>query len=65
MTASSTGNNEQNSVTEFLTDDVDLMARFDITKESVQIYHYRDWRYSNLNDALAQARRDAVQSTTE
>lgn len=36
----------------------DLMARFGTTKVPVYRYHYRDWRYSNLDDALAQARRD-------
>lgn len=38
--------------------EVELMARFGITKVPTYRYHYRDWRYSNFGDALAQARRD-------
>ena len=47
------------------TDDIELIARFGITKVPTHIYHYREWRYSNLSDALEQARRDAAQSVTE
>jgi len=39
-------------------DETELMARYGITKVPVYRYHYRDWRYSTLNDALAQAKRD-------
>lgn len=35
------------------------MARYGITREPADRFHYREWRYSNLGDALAQARRDA------
>jgi hypothetical protein len=42
------------------TDEAELMAHFGITKVPAYRYHYRDWRYSNLEDALAQARRDAA-----
>jgi hypothetical protein len=52
-------------MTETLTDELELMARHGITKEPVYIYRYRDWRYSNLNDALAQAKRDAAPTVTE
>ena len=39
-------------------DETELMARYGITEVPVYRYHYRDWRYSTLNDALAQAKRD-------
>lgn len=52
-------------MTESLTDEVELMSRFSITKVPIHIYHYREWRYSNLNDAVAQARRDTAQSIAE
>lgn len=52
-------------MTESLSDEVELMSRFGITKVPIHIYHYREWRYSNLNDALAQAMRDAAQSVTK
>lgn len=51
-------------MTESLTNEVELMARFGITKVPIHVYHYREWRYSNLNDALAQARRDAAPTAT-
>ncbi len=40
------------------TNETELMARYGITKVPTYRYHYRDWRYSTLHDALAQARRD-------
>ena len=42
------------------TDEAELMARFGITKVPTYRYHYRDWRYSNIDDAVAQAKRDAA-----
>ena len=39
-------------------DETELMARYGIIKVPAYRYHYRDWQYSTLNDALAQARRD-------
>ncbi len=39
-------------------EETELMARYGIIKVPAYRYHYRDWRYSTLNDALAQARRD-------
>lgn len=39
------------------------MARFGIVKVPADHYLYRDWRYSKLDDALAQARRDAADKT--
>lgn len=43
-------------------DQAELMARFGITKVPAYRYHYREWRYSNLDDALAQAKRDVATS---
>jgi len=39
----------------------ELMNRFGITKVPKVSYHYKAWRYSNLEDALAQATRDLEQ----
>jgi hypothetical protein len=39
------------------TNETELMARYGITKVPTFRYHYRDWQYSTLNDALAQATR--------
>lgn len=39
-------------------DETELMARYGIIKVPAYRYHYRDWRYSTLDDALAQAKRD-------
>jgi len=41
-------------------DDPELMARFGITRVPAYQYHYKDWRYSNLADAVAQAKRDGA-----
>ena len=41
-------------------DDAELMACFGILKEPTYRYRYRDWQYSNLTDALAQAKRDVA-----
>ena len=38
--------------------EAEAMARHGIIKVPAYRYHYRDWRYSTLNDALAQAKRD-------
>lgn len=43
-------------------DEAEVMAGFGITKVPADRYHYREWRYSNLEDALAQARRDITPS---
>lgn len=43
-------------------DEAEMMSRFGITKIPADRYHYREWRYSSLDDALAQARRDAAKS---
>lgn len=37
---------------------IELMARHGITRVPADQYHYKAFRYSNLGDALAQARRD-------
>ena len=39
-------------------DETELMARYGIIKVPAFRYHYRDWRYSTLDDAVAQAKRD-------
>src|SRR3546814_6679932 len=46
-------------------EEVELLERFGITKAPAYQYHYRDWRYSNLDDDVAQARRDAAASCTD
>ena len=33
------------------------MAKFGITRSTVDYFHYRDFKYTNVNDALAQAKR--------
>ena len=43
-------------------DDAEMLARFGITKVPAHQYHYREWRYSNLDDAIAQAKRDSANS---
>jgi hypothetical protein len=45
------------------TDEAAILARFGILKEPSYRFHYRDWRYSNVEDALAQAGRDAASAT--
>lgn len=37
-----------------------LMSQHGITRVPADRYHYKEWRYSNLADAVAQARRDAA-----
>lgn len=34
------------------------MAHYGITRVPADQYHYKDYRYSKLSDAIAQARRD-------
>lgn len=41
-------------------DEAELLTRFGITKVQGYRYHYREWRYSNLDDAVAQAKRDSA-----
>ena len=38
----------------------EIMARFGITRVPAHQFHYKSWRYSNLGDAVAQARRDIL-----
>lgn len=45
-------------------DEAELMDRFGILKVPTYRYCYRDWRYSNLDDALAQAGRDLASANT-
>jgi hypothetical protein len=35
------------------------MHRYGITRVPADIFHYREYRYARLADALAQAKRDA------
>lgn len=35
------------------------MARYGITRVLADMFHYRDYRYAKLSDAVAQAKRDA------
>jgi hypothetical protein len=41
-------------------DEAEMLAQFGITKVPAYQYHYREWRYSNLDDAIAQAKRDGA-----
>ena len=34
------------------------MARYGITRVPIDYFHYKSYRYTNLNDAIAQAKRD-------
>jgi hypothetical protein len=40
-----------------------LMAQYGITRVRADTFHLGEWRYSNLRDAIAQARRVAATST--
>jgi hypothetical protein len=41
------------------TEDIDkLMAGYGISRVPVDQFHYKSYRYSNLRDAIAQARRE-------
>jgi hypothetical protein len=42
----------------------DMMLRLGITEVSVPNFLYGDFRYTNLNDALAQAERDKASGIT-
>lgn len=37
----------------------ELMARYEITRVPAYQFHYKNYRYSRLTDAIAQAKRDA------
>lgn len=41
------------------------MARYAITRVPADMFHYREYRYSRLCDALAQAKRDANAASGE
>lgn len=41
-------------------DETELLSRYGIVKVTSFRYHYGQWRYSSLAEAVAQARRDAV-----
>ena len=38
------------------------MAKYGITHSAVNYFHYKDFKYTNLNDALAQAKRSKEKS---
>ena len=40
----------------------ELMARYGITRVPADQFHYKDYRYSRLSDAIAHAKRDAPPS---
>jgi hypothetical protein len=40
-----------------------LMAQYGITRVRADSFHLGEWRYSNLRDAIAQARRIAAAGT--
>jgi len=41
-----------------------LMAQYGITRVRADKFHFGEWRYSNLRDAIAQARRAAAATPT-
>jgi len=43
-------------------DAADQMVRYGITRVPAHQYRYKDYRYSKLSDAIAQARRDQQSS---
>jgi hypothetical protein len=45
--------------------DADEMAKYGITRVSVNYFHYGDFRYTNLADAIAQAKRQQPASPSE
>ena len=38
------------------------MAKYGITRVPADFFHYRQYRYTNLKDAIAQAKRDQQQA---
>lgn len=41
----------------------DEMAKYGITRVSVDQYHYKQYRYTHLNEAIAQAERELAASS--
>lgn len=41
----------------------DEMARYGITRRSVDYFHYKEFRYTNVQDALAQAKREGAETS--
>jgi hypothetical protein len=52
---------EDNSKAETNSDDE--MAKYGITRVSIDQYHYKQYRYSHLNEAIAQAERELAASS--
>ena len=46
-------------------DEAEILAHFGITKVPAYQYHYRDWRYSKLDDAIVQAKRDKTRDANQ
>lgn len=44
------------------TDDAAEMTRLGITNLPIDRFHYKDYKYTNLGDAIAQAKRDGGNS---
>jgi hypothetical protein len=42
--------------------EAELMAQYGIARVPADHYHYKDYRYSRLSDAIAQAKRDTPRS---
>ena len=42
-------------------EDAEKMAKYGITRVPVDYFHYGDFRYTNLKDAIAQAKRQQRQ----
>jgi hypothetical protein len=42
------------------TNEEDAMAKLGITRVPIDYFHYRQYRYTNLKDAIAQAERDRL-----
>ena len=47
----------ENQTEALISEDEMEMARYGITRSTVYYFHYQDFKYTNLNDALAQAKR--------
>jgi hypothetical protein len=49
----------------FSPDEQEIMARMGITHSLIDAFHYREYRYSNIEDAVAQAKRDQERSVMQ
>ncbi len=53
-----TTQNMQQAISGVSPEDAEVMSKYGIRKNKTSYYHYRDFRYTNLKDAIAQAIRD-------